>query len=284
MDQPAARSGLGVAARGGRVVSSQALTAGSALRGNTMKNGLAASITFVAVITTAGTALAGPSFTTVRPAPSGELGHAAILQNIYGGSWAMSATTPVNVTNGVMTAQRVADAGVASPVALATGTALTGEDSAFAGQSVVVTVKARYAGDRHMLGWIDDTAENPVFQPIINSESHNIPVELMLSGQFRWALQNISTGKLFTSRASDNRGIGKVNDQTFDHLVTYHLSPKSGPANEWALFWEDRTGGQNSDFDFNDAVFIVQAVPSPGVATLGGIGMVLLSGRRRRAV
>lgn len=248
-----------------------------------MKNGLAASLAIATFAAISGTALAGPSFTTVRPAPSGELGHAAILQNIYGGAWSMSTATPVNVTNGVMTAARVADAGVASTLALATGSSSTGEDSAFAGQNLVVTVRARYAGDSHILGWIDDTAETPTFQPIINTSTHNTPVELELSSSFRWALQNTSTGKLFTSRASDNFGVGSSSSQTFDHMVTYHMSPKSGPMNEWALFWEDRTGGQSSDFDYNDAVFIVQAVPTPGVATLGGIGMVLLSGRRRRA-
>lgn len=248
-----------------------------------MKNGFAASLAIATIAALAGTALAGPSYTTVRPAPGGELGHAAILQNIYGGSWSMSTTTPLNVTNGAMTAARVADAGVASPISLASGSAVTGEDSAFAGQSVVVTVKARYAGDRHVLGWIDDTAETPAFQPIISTSSHNVPVELTLSGSFRWALQNTTTGKLFTSRAGDNFGVGSASDQTFDHLVTYHINPKSGPINEWALFWEDRTGGQSSDFDYNDAVFVVQAIPTPGVATLSGIGMLLLSGRRRRA-
>lgn len=234
----------------------------------------------------AGIANAGPIYTPINAPPSGEPGHASILQSIYGGSWSATGPAMLDVANSSagMLATRVADGGVASPLSLLSASAGSADDSVFAGQTVVVTARARHAGDRHVFGWIDDTQASPAFQPIISSSTGmNTPVTITLSSSFRWALQNTTTGRLFTSRPDDNAGVGSRSTERFDQLVTYQVTgPAIGASKEWTLFWEDRIAGQTADYDYNDLVVTVNAIPAPGSGLLSTLGLLLLARRQRR--
>lgn len=250
-----------------------------------MKNGSSNLLALVAagtMLSGAGSALAQGTYTNVNPPAPGELGHTAILQNIYGGSWLASGPLGMNRTNGVMTATRMADAGISSPVSLATGKPGESADAEFSGGPVVLTVRAKYAADSHMLGWIDDTAATPTFQPLMSSTDFDNPMEVTLSSSFRWALKDLTTGKMFTSRPADNAGVGAMAANRYDQLVTYHVDGKEGVLNEWVLFWEDRVGGEQADYDYNDAVMTVSIVPAPGPVALAAVGLAMLKRRRRR--
>ncbi len=240
--------------------------------------------TVAAVSVFAGVAAsASAQYATVNPAPSSELGHAAILSSIYGGSWSASG---VNVTSGASTAMRIMDAGApgGAGVSLASLATASSQDDIWhggIGQVVTVEARAKFAGDSHIFGWIDDTQAEPVFQPIISTSAFGSPVTVELSPSFRWALQNVSTGRTFTSLASNNTGTGAYSNATYDQLVSYHVTGPGG-LNHLALFWEDRIAGQGADYDYNDAVVTVTVAPSPGTAVLAGVGLVGLVGRRRR--
>ncbi len=251
-----------------------------------MKNGL--SRLFAAgwmLLSGTGAAVAAPVFTPINTPPSGEPGHVSILQTMYGGAWSFTGPTNLDVSSGTlgMFAARVPDGGVASPLSLSGLPTSAADDAVFAGQTVIITARARHAGDKHIFGWIDDTQAVPTFQSIVNSQTMNSPVTLTLSSSFRWALKDTTTGLMFTSRPSDNAGLGSRSAERFDQLVTYEVTGSTmGHAREWALFWEDRIAGQNADYDYNDVVVTVHAIPAPGAGVLGAIGLLLLGRRGRR--
>jgi len=219
-------------------------------------------------------ALAGPIYTGINPPPGGELGHQAILQNIYGGAWSVSGVR--DFSNGSISAIRVADAGVGGILPVLTGSAGANEDQRWSGGTVTVTAKAKYAGDSHVFGWIDDASENPVFQPLISTNDFNNPVVVSLSPSFRWALDDISIDRLWTSFPGDNLN---DSDQSIDMLTTYEITGSANPGKTWLIFWEDRING---DFDYNDAVIEINAVPAPGAAALMGLAGIAAGRRRKR--
>jgi hypothetical protein len=226
----------------------------------------------IAGVVGAHSAVAGPVFSSVQPPPGSEPSHRRVLENVLGGSWSASG---LNFTSDGRAVMRVADGGKGVGVAIPTTAWSEPEDSLWSSGGV------RAAADRHTFGWIDDTDVEPVFIPILDTRNFNEPVTLMLSEQFRWALRNDSTGKLFTSRASDNQGVGSMADRTFDQLVTYELTGE--PTRTWLLFWEDRIGGQSADYDYNDAVIrVTAAIPSPGSGVLALIGLAIFGRRERR--
>jgi hypothetical protein len=225
-------------------------------------------------------AQADAQYTTVNASPGSELGHAAILNNIYGGSWSASG---VNVTSGASTATRIMDAGAPFGVGLSSISPAISQDDVWSsgGESVTVIARAKYAGDSHIFGWFDDTQAEPVFQPIFATGVFDAPVAVELSSSFRWALQNTSTGRTFTSLPSSNLGAGTRSGESFDQLVSYHVTGPDG-LSQIALFWEDRIAGESADYDYNDAVITVTTVPAPGTGLLAGLGLLGLAGRRRR--
>lgn len=242
-------------------------------------------VAVLSVLGVVGSASAGTGFTSVQTAPVSELGHRAILQNIYGGTWASSGA--VNFGNGSILATRITDnvtlPAIGAPAILPV-TPLSGGDTTWIapGGPVPVTVKAKFAADNSIFGWFDDTSATPIFIPIVNTSALNTTVNVLLSANFRFALSDISTGKVFTTRPADNSGIGTYAAQTFDQAVTYYVSGLPGGQSEWAIFWEDRVKGQSSDYDYNDSVVTVSAVPAPGAAPALALAG-LFAARRRRA-
>ena len=233
-----------------------------------------------ALIALASAAPAFAGFTTVNPAPGGELGHAPILNNVYGGAFALNESpVPTYTTNTGYTLTRVSDNGLGGVMSIVGGSLTTDDQSWSRGDAVgpvTVIARAKYAGDSHTIGWIDDTAETPAYQSILSSTNFNNPAAVTLSSSFRWALNDITTGKTWTSRASDNVNASTTHDQ----LVTYRVTGPSITQPTFLLFWEDRIGS-GADYDYNDAVFEITAVPTPGAASLFGFAALAASRRRR---
>ncbi len=216
---------------------------------------------------------AAASFTTVNN-NGPEMNQATLLGVIYGGSWSRIAGTQ-SYTNGALTAFRVADAGLATPIDIAASNHTLVHDTLWQGGPATLTLKAKVAADSHTFGFISDAvtpAAGSGYQPVFSTETLNNPVTTTLPADFRWALHDTTTGQLLTSRAADN-------PTGMDQLITYRLLGQTISRPTWLIAWEDRTS--NSDRDFNDAVVEVTAVPAPGCAVLVGLGMILTHRRRR---
>ena len=182
----------------------------------------------------------------------------------------------VSLTNGSITATRIADGGVGGPMSITDGTATSADDQSWSGGTVSVVAKARYAGDDSDFGWINDTPAPQAissYQTILNTGTLNNAVTVSLSPAFRWAFHDPVTGETFTSRPGDNPHGGN------DQMATYKITGVS-PSSTWLLVWEDRS--VNSDHDFNDAAIQIMAVPAPG-ALVASLGLLTAAtGRRRR--
>lgn len=218
------------------------------------------------------------TFTSVKPPPGSELGHRAILNNLYGGSFA-AMESGRDFTNGDVTVLRYADYGVPGPLALAIG-GVPAADQDWSGSSVRVQARAKYAGDRHTFGWIDDTAESPSYSVIGSTSNFSEITDISVSESFRWAINDLTTGTTWTSRPSDNVGPGGT---SYDQLVTYRVYGVDPEKAVWLLFWEDRIGAK-ADYDYNDAVIelrTAEAVPAPGALGLCAAAGIV-GGRRRR--
>lgn len=222
--------------------------------------------------------VASATFTNVCPPPHGESGHADILKSIYGGSFTKSG---VNFNNGLISAQRLIDSAVAAPSSLSNP---LGGDTRWTGPSIFdLTVRAKFAGHSHTFGWIDG-ASGGTFQPLLATAPNGGTNKLEVTGgEFRWALRDDTSGRLFTSNIKDNTPPVK-GFKAMDHLVTYRITGQGITQPTWALFWEDLAKDQCTDCDYNDAVLVISAspIPTPATAGLAALGCLVMAGRRRR--
>jgi MYXO-CTERM domain-containing protein len=233
------------------------------------------SIVTAAIMGTACVASATPIFANINNS-SGEVSQAGPFHAVYGGTWTVQADGR-SLSNGSLTATRVADGGVGTPLNVQTSTATGVDDQGWSsGSPVTIVAKTRFAADSANFGWIDDTTApfgGPSFQVITSTSTLNTPVTVSLSSSFRWAFKDLSTNQLLTSRPSDNP------NGAADQMATYQITGASVTGTKWLLVWEDRTSG--SDRDFNDSAVEVSSVPTPGALALAGIAGLTL-GRRRR--
>lgn len=237
-------------------------------------------VAVMALAALAGAAQAGITYSTVNEPPKPEeLNHAEILSMIYGGTF-----TPAGVhySNGGVTATRVVDFGQGGPLELFCGSPQV-PDQVWTGGPASLVARAKYAGDNAAFGWRDDTSGG-AFQELLNTATLDVPVAFSGSSSFRWALNDLRTGRNFTSRVSDNlSNPADLSSSTHDQMVAYQISGLDTNDCVWVLFWEDRIEGQDfDDYDFNDAVIEVRAVPTPGSLALLGMGGALMARRRRR--
>lgn len=234
-----------------------------------------------AVLALGAAASAHGAFTTVNGAPGGELNHLQILNNVYGGGFlALEGPTPA-FSNGSLTFTRINDSGLGGVLTIVTSDTSATDDQRWsvgdATGPATVIARAKYAGDSHTFGWIDDTQGEPVYQSLGSTSTFNVPVMVNLSSDFRWALHDTTTGSMWTSRSSDNLdNHGNARDQ----MVTYRVTGAGVTQPTFLLFWEDRIGG-GADYDYNDAVVELTAVPAPGAVGLAGLGALAFTRRRR---
>ncbi len=228
----------------------------------------------------AGASSAYAGFTTVKPAPGSEKNHQQILGLVYGGTFVVNESATPTFSNGNLTFTRVNDDGMGGILNIVTSDTTPTDDQRWsiggATGPVTVIARAKYAGDNHTFGWIDDTSAQPVYQSLGATNTFNVPVEVSLSSNFRWALNDTTKNTVWTSRASDNVSGGK----SYDQMTTYRVAGPGITQPTFLLFWEDRIAG-GADYDYNDAVIEVTAVPTPGAAGLALAG-VLGAMRRRR--
>lgn len=224
---------------------------------------------------------AAPVYNTIQSAPGSEQNVSSILGILFGGTFnAVGGPGSLDLGNGSITAQRIADGNVGGPMSLTAsiGTLSTSDGQTWSGSQVGFEVKAKYAGDNSVFGWRDDT-NGGAFSLVTNTGNIGTSGSFNVSSAFRWVLQDLSTGLEFTSRIGDNLDSSGA---SHGQLVTYRMTGSGFTTPTWALFWEDRIGG-GADYDYNDSVIVISAmIPAPGSVATGALGLVLVGRRRRR--
>jgi len=205
-------------------------------------------------------------FTDILPPAGFEPSHAEILQSFYGGLWAP--TVGGNFANGDISATRVDDFGFGGVITAETSGPGSVDDSLWQGGSVFIVPRSGEAMDETYLGIVNGAGD---FQAIAPTASNGDLFPIGIDGVSRWVLVNATTNAIMTSNPGDNA-------DGLDHMVAYRITSTSTPLlSRWVIFWEDRLDGElGFDQDYNDAVFEIIAVPSPGAlalfATAVGVG------------
>jgi hypothetical protein len=198
-------------------------------------------------------------FTAVQAGKSnGEANHVAILDNLYGGSFAADATLGGSYTNGRVTARRSQDfplsvGGGAALFSIAAPGAAAG-DQQWVGGIVSARAVSRYAGYEQTFGLTDNAG---TFHKLFDVSGTGMNVGgsaagIDLAGQtWQWARRG--GGDPYSSDPT-------LNNDGSDHMISYRVSgPAADGTATWLLFWEDAPAW-DSDFDYNDLVVQVTGV------------------------
>lgn len=200
------------------------------------------------------------TMTSIQPPAAGEASHAEILGSIFGGTFA---STGLDFTNGVITAERVDD----------------DADQLWAGDLYATQAQARYAKFAQSFGYLDESdAYTNLFDVVGYGTSVSGDAALASDGPIRFARDG-SEGIRASTRPSDNT-------DGLDHVITYRINAGPGIEETYVLFFEDRDADSpRADFDYNDLVVTVTRttnIPEPGALALIGLGGAMILGRRRR--
>jgi len=225
------------------------------------------------------TALAG--FSTINPPAAGEIGHLDILNGLYGGSFTQDGVNFINGgAGGTVNAMRIDDFGVgADKLNLVNGAPGLADDQIWDDGVAAANARAVYAGDSQSFGYFlgeSGGAYNELFSVSGSGFAVSGNAVIDFSGAtWRWGRGGNAFGP-HSSLASENAD-GR------DHMVTYKITGLPNTIAVWLLFWEDRDfDDPRSDFDYNDLVVEIRAIPTPMAAGLGFLGLGGLAGMRRR--
>jgi len=215
------------------------------------------------------------AFTTVNPPTyANEDSHAQILSTVYGGSFSSTGSLGLDYTNGSITALRIEDTLDLSSVPTGLtpqGSALptlASDDQLWQADFQSASAKAIFASFSQQFGYIDG-ASGGTYTNLFNSSgtgygvTGSIDLSALSGHLLRWA-RNGDNG-VESSQNSDNL-------DGLDHMVTYSIQGLNNGLQTWLVFFEDlRSGQQYADFDYNDLVVQITALPVPEPTAMAGL-------------
>jgi hypothetical protein len=222
-------------------------------------------------------ALADYGYSTVQAPPGGELAHAAIFGNVYGGTFTGSGTNMGDdvwtiYSNGSITAYRVFDFDDENEYIHIVNGDQTDVDQIWTDGEASVTAAAKYASYEQSFGWNGGGLGQDYIELLTHLDVGNGPVELSIPADpFLWG--NRPNGYEWWSKNSYN--------SDDDHMVSYYIDGASVSGETvWMVFWED-VGSGTWDQDYNDFVIEIRAIPEPGSMLLFGLGTIALLRKRK---
>lgn len=233
------------------------------------------------------------SFTTINPPAAGEDTHQQIFSQIYqqeGGNFTPFGTRGVDFANNSLIAFRVDDQinrGEGGPTEMGGPTGVDDTDQLWQAMFTGATAEAKFAAYQQSFGYFDGASGGSftqLFQLI--GDRYNVQGEANISSlagrTLRWGRGG---GPVFPSgQPRIVSSLNADNPDNFDHMVTYQILERGrgGVAPlRWVILFEDILQGEPfADFDFNDLVVEINAIPEP--ATISAAGLLCLLGLRRR--
>lgn len=229
------------------------------------------------------------AFTPYNPPPSGEDSRVQILNNIYGATFTASGLdfTSNHGVNAIRV-QDIFDTGtlLPDPHTLAQSEAVGNDDQVWTANFRLASAEAKFASYGQEFGYFDGTSST-TYHKLFNETGSGYAVDevgttdlsFLSNHTLRWARGGQS--RVFSSRNSDN-------SDGLDHMITYRIEGLDDGKLTWLLFWEDLLPGEGPDYDYNDMVIQITAVPTvqgliPEPATLGLLMPALLLVGRRQA-
>lgn len=223
--------------------------------------------------------VAGADFTLLNPPPRGEASISSIFEAFYspGTAWFTTGSrldsngAVVDLTNGWLTATRVADFGFSG--ALDASAPFFGErtDQRWSASEFAFDAVARYAGYSQRFGY-DLEGDEEGYVHLFDVSGSGMDV----SGSARLTLKPGET--VAWRRSGDQGGMWSSdiehNPDGRDHMIAYRVTGYNDDLARWVLFWEDKPNA--GDMDYNDLVVQVstRAIPEPGM----GLTIVLVCG------
>lgn len=233
------------------------------------------------------TALA--SFTPINaPSWADEDARNKILGAQYGGTFTPTSPGSLDYTNGTITAVRVEDIYStptlpALPAALSTPANGSLDDQLWQANFRLASAEAVFAALNQEFGYFDGAAGGS-YVKLFNATgvkyaaTGGADISSLSGHTLRWARGG--SGRVWSSKISDN------SDQQ-DHMVTYNIQGLNSNYITWLVLWEDLTTAEHSDWDFNDLVVEIKALPVVPIPEPVALMPLLIGGllgmRRRKA-
>jgi len=207
--------------------------------------------------------------TQVGNPPSGEATIVQLLNNIYGAGFS-GGQNNLSYSNGIITATRVDDAFGGSPgtnLNVVTGLPGVGAtDQWWDDGFTQMYVEAKFASFGQKFGYNDGSG--PVTLFTVEGSGYWVTGSgfVDLTGEtWEWLRTGVQEAPWSSVMAN--------NIDKRDHMITYQITGLTTDWTTWLLCWEDKTTLTGSDWDFNDMVIEIRAVPLPGAVLLGLLGL-----------
>jgi len=222
------------------------------------------------VVTVAVPSYSVPGYSPIHYPPTGGMSHEEILEDVYEVEFSVSGTFEGFEGIGGINAYRVYDQDELLSLHVVTGDQ-THIDQIWTDGIAMVSAEAKYSAQGHpqSFGW-NEGGTGTNYVELLNEvgDSALIPINGDFLWGFRpgddewWSLQSLNGG--------------------YDHMVTYYITGADLYGETiWLLFLENAPTSPD-DWDYNDFVVEITAVPEPATICLFGLGALALLRKRRK--
>ncbi len=258
-----------------------------------MRSSFAPSVVFAALV--AATTPVFAAFTPVNPPPYGDDTHREVLSVVYGGNFQPVPGT-LDLSNGSLVAVRIDDYQQSVPTGPEqiaptnlVGGPMGSDDQFWQADFRLASAEAIFGVYRQEFGYFDGISGGN-YVKLFDQTGYGYNVDGSAD------LSSLSGHVLRWARGGENRVLSSLpsdNADGLDHMVTYRIDGLADARNlgmsTWVLMWEDKyPWEQNADFDYEDMVVQIKAMPIPeptmaGLLLAGALlGISTFRGKRRR--